>query len=86
MAQSTELIPPSDEDSEDQDIFQSLLHNNINLTHVPASEYDNFPNNAQNAVYTNLRSFQPHLTSCEYIFSIHISFYISLLFSKTHKI
>ena len=83
MALRTELIPPSDEDSEDLDIFQSLLHNNTNLTEVPTSEYHNIANDTQNVVYTNLASFQQQeINSREYFFNI-LSSYISFTFPKS---
>ena len=55
---STEYVPPSDEDSEDADIFNAILiKGNAKLTQVDPGEYHLRENG--NTVYTNLTPFQP---------------------------
>ena len=55
---STEYVPPSDENSEDADIFKAILIKaNTKVTQVDPGEYHLRENG--NTVYTNLTPFQP---------------------------
>ena len=70
---STEYVPPSDEDSEDVDIFKAILVKaNAKVIQVDPGEYHPMKNG--NTVYTNLTPFQPQTSfTGEYFLFILLS-------------
>ena len=73
MSSNTLYIPPSDDDSSDNDVFQHLLqHNKIQRVSTP--EYEPQPSNL---VYSELAPFELSKTQGEVIFH-----FIRIFFSK----
>ena len=67
---STEYVPPSDEDTEDVDIFKAILVKaNAKVTQVDPGEYH--PRENGNTVYTNLTPFQQQTSFIGEYFSFH---------------
>ena len=74
---ATEYVPPSDEDTEDGDIFCAIIQSNSKVTEIQSSEYHLTYHDDGNTVYTNLTSFQTP-SGCYFIsnflYFIHLQF------------
>ena len=73
---ATEYVPPSDEDTEDGDIFCAITTSNSKVIPIQPSEYNLTDHDDGTAVYTNLTSFQT--PSGLFLFII---FYISFIYN-----
>ena len=81
---STEYVPPSDEDSEDADIFKAILVKaNAKVTQVDPGEYHPMKNG--NTVYTNLTPFQPQTSFTGEYFLFILSSILSIYKPNTKK-
>ena len=62
---ATEYVPPSDKDTEDGDIFCTIIQANSKVTKIQSSECQLSDHDDGNAVYMNLTSFQTQTSSGE---------------------